>query len=160
MEGLIDKIISNQIIQKQFEADDVSDLVELLITQRRNPYQAKSYLWVEFDGFIAASIKNMETRKKPFLIHKDRKIYFKNVYGCGYENLCGIQSGDVVRSSVIMTPTIACLLKLIDLKTIIVPLTKLTTNYHDQFLMQHVDFVIQRVNFSKDSTKKTMKLIN
>ena len=32
--GLIDKIISNQIIQKQFEADDVSDLVELLIDSK------------------------------------------------------------------------------------------------------------------------------
>ena len=32
--GHIEKIISNQIIQKQFEADDVSDLVELLLNSK------------------------------------------------------------------------------------------------------------------------------
>ena len=90
--------------------------------------------------------KIWKQEKKPFLIHKDRKIYFKNVYGCGYENLCGIQSGDVVALiGDYDPPTIACLLKLIDLKTIIVPLTKLTTNYHDQFFdAACVDFVIQK----------------
>ena len=60
--------------------------------------------------------KIWKQEKKPFLIHKDRKIYFKNVYGCGYENLCGIQSGDVVALiGDYDPPTIACLLKLIDL---------------------------------------------
>ena len=31
---LIEKVISNQIIQKQFEPDDVSDLVDLLISPK------------------------------------------------------------------------------------------------------------------------------
>ena len=107
--------------------------------------------------------KIWKQEKKPFLIHKDREIYFQNVYGSGYENLYGIQSGDVVALiGDYDPPTIACLLKLIDLKTIIVPLTKLTTNYHDQFFdAACVDFVIQKGELFKEfTTKKTMKLIN
>ena len=95
--------------------------------------------------------KIWEKEKKAFLIYKDQEIYFKDVYDFQYENLHGIHNGDVVALIGDYDPrTISCLLKLIDLKTIIVPLTNLTTKQHDQFFdVACVDFVIQKGELSK-----------
>lgn len=106
--------------------------------------------------------KIWKKEKKPFLIHKDQEIYFKDVDDSRFEYLYGIQSGDVVALIGDYDPrTIACLLKLIDLKTIIVPLTKLTTNHHDHFFdAACVDFVIQEGELFKRIHNKKNHEIN
>ena len=100
--------------------------------------------------------KTWAKEKKPFLIYKDREIYFKDVYDFECENLHEIRKGDVVALIGDYEPcSIAYLLKLIDLNTIIVPLTNLTTTQHDQFFDQAcVDFVIQNGELSKRTHNK------
>ena len=62
--------------------------------------------------------KIWEKEKKAFLIYKDQKIYFKDVFDFKFENLHGVHNGDVVALIGDYDPrTISCLLRLIDLKT-------------------------------------------
>ena len=102
-------------------------------------------------------LNTWEKAEKPFLIYKDQEIYLKDLYDCEYENLHEIRNGDVVALIGDYEPsTIAYLLKLIDLKTIIVPLTNLTVKQHDQFFdVACVDFVIQNGDLSKRIHNKT-----
>jgi len=88
---------------------------------------------------------------KPFLVYKNQEIYFQEVLNFQCENLNEIKAGDVVALIGDFDPqTIAYLIKLIDLKIIIVPLTNLTANYHDQFFeVACVDFIIRYGKLSK-----------
>ncbi len=89
--------------------------------------------------------------KKPFLIYKDREIHFQDIEKIDSRNLNEINNGDVVALIGDYDPvSISYLIKLIDLKAIIVPLTNATIKQHSFFLEQAcVDFVVENGTLSK-----------
>ena len=72
--------------------------------------------------------------QKPFLIHSEGKLFFKDVLDHTTKKLDLIQPGDVVALIGDFDPkTISILLNLIDRNAIIVPLTKETRDQHNYF---------------------------
>src|SRR5689334_5027105 len=70
----------------------------------------------------------------PFLIHNDREVRFSQILLEKWTDLGGIHSGDVVAIvGDFNPPSIALLLRLIDLGAIVVPLTKETAHQHEYF---------------------------
>ncbi len=80
----------------------------------------------------------------PFLIHKKNEIFFSELSQRNLIDISDIKAGDVVALiGDFNYETIAMLLKLIDLKVIVVPLTTETHNEHSYFFDSAlVDFVI------------------
>ena len=100
---------------------------------------------------------------KPIVICKDKEIYFRDLRNFQYQNLDIISKGDVVALIGDYDPqTLAYLIKLIDLKAIIVPLTNLTNEQHDQFFdVACVDYIICDGKISKrNHNNKNEKIEN
>lgn len=90
----------------------------------------------------------------PFLIHADGELYFKDLTQESYVGLDQVKSGDVVALIGDFNPiSIQTLLRLIDKKVVIVPLTDATRPQHEYFFKSAlVDYVIDenkmfKVNF-------------
>lgn len=81
----------------------------------------------------------------PFFIHSNAQLKFSDITALKSIDLTEIKSGDVVAMIGDFEPTsILTLLKLINMKTIIVPLTNETKNQHDYFFdSAFVDVVIE-----------------
>ena len=81
----------------------------------------------------------------PFFIHSNAQLKFSDITALKSIDLTKIKSGDVVAMIGDFEPTsILTLLKLINMKTIIVPLTNETKNQHDYFFdSAFVDVVIE-----------------
>ena len=75
--------------------------------------------------------KNVET---PFFIHPSGNLFFKDILEAKTIDISDIKSGEVVALVGDFNPsTILLLLKLIEKKTIILPLTNDTKEKHDYF---------------------------
>ncbi len=98
---------------------------------------------------------------RPFLIHPNGNLSFNDVLGNLNKQILQIPSGSVV--AVIGdfdAETISVLLTLIDLNTIIVPLTKDTKEQHEYFFeAAHVDFIIENGVLSERSHDSSNKLL-
>jgi long-chain acyl-CoA synthetase len=81
----------------------------------------------------------------PFLIHRGKPIRFSDIASQASANLNTIRSGDVVAIiGDFDQASILTLLRLIDLRTIVVPLTVETADEHEYFFESaHVDIVIR-----------------
>ena len=78
--------------------------------------------------------KKYFNEKKDFIIHREYKISFQDLFEKNYDILKNFYQGDVVAIiGDFNASTINILIKLIDLKTIIVPLTKETRPNHKYF---------------------------
>lgn len=100
---------------------------------------------------LARLSKIWEQQTKPLLVFNDQEIYFQDVGTFECANLEEVNKGDVVALIGDYDPiTIAYLLRLIDLKAIIVPLTDLTIQQHEQFFdVACVDFIIRNGELKK-----------
>ena len=84
----------------------------------------------------------------PFLIHPTLELRFKDLTSQRFVDLSEIQKGDVVALIGDFDPnSILTLLRLIDLGTIIVPLTRATIKQHDYF------FESSLVNLNERNTR-------
>ena len=108
---------------------------------------------------LSLSWKNVDY---PFLIHSNGKLKFSDITAKNSIDLIEIKSGDVVALIGDFEPTsIQTLLKLIDMKTIIVPLTKETKNQHSYFFESaFVDVVIEDNRVTRRQHNNTHTLIN
>ena len=81
--------------------------------------------------------KKYSNEKKDFIIHREYKISFKKLFEKNYNILKNFSQGDVVAIiGDFNASTINILIKLIDLKTIIIPLTKETRPNHKYFFKE------------------------
>ena len=89
--------------------------------------------------------KKYSKEKKNFIIHREYKISFQELFEKNHDILKNFNQGDVVAIiGDFNASTINILIKLIDLKTIIVPLTKETRPNHKYFFNEAcVDYVIE-----------------
>ena len=87
----------------------------------------------------------------PFLIHNESEVYFSQIVSEASCDLSAIKSGDVVAVIGDFNPlSILTILRLIDLKVVIVPLTDLTFQEHEYFFESAlVDFVIRGLVVTK-----------
>ena len=105
--------------------------------------------------------------KKDFIIHREYTISFKELFEKNFDILKNFSQGDVVAIiGDFNTSTINILIKLIDLKTIIIPLTKETRANHKYFYKEAcVDYVIENnkltklKNFKKNLLLEKFKLL-
>ena len=95
--------------------------------------------------------KKYSNEKKDFIIHREYKISFKELFEKNYSILKNFSQGDVVAIiGDFNASTINILIKLIDLKTIIIPLTKETRPNHKYFFKEAcVDYVIENNKLTK-----------
>ena len=98
----------------------------------------------------------------PFLIYDNKKVNFSQIKELKFIDLSIVKQGDVVAIiSDFNLKSIQTILRLIDLKAIIVPLTKDTKAYHNYFFSSAlVDFVIENDTIFKINHKKENDLIN
>ena len=98
----------------------------------------------------------------PFLIHNNEKVKFSQLKQLKFFDLSLVKQGDVVAIiGDFNLKSILTILRLIDLKAIIVPLTVDTKNYHDYFFESAlVDYVIKDDLIIKINHKKENDLIN
>ncbi len=91
----------------------------------------------------------------PFLIHPKKKLNFSDIASQNPIDLSEIEQGDVVALIGDFDPdSILTLLRLIDLGTVIVPLTKDTSEQHEYFFESAlVDFIIKDLMVIKRSHK-------
>ena len=82
----------------------------------------------------------------PFLLHKGQELYFSEIANQEAVDLGEVRAGDVVALIGDFDPeSISILLRLIDCKAIVVPLTQDTIGQHDYFFdAAHVDVVIEK----------------
>ena len=110
--------------------------------------------------FIKLS-KKYKKEKKNFIIHRDYKISFKDLFEKNSNILKDISEGSVVAIiGDFSASTINILIRLIDLKTIIIPLTKENRPNHEYFFEQaSVDYVIENNKITKlNNPKKNLLL--
>ena len=98
----------------------------------------------------------------PFLIYEGQKIHFSEVAAQTPVDLTKIKKGDVVAIiGDFNPPSILTLLRLIDMETIVVPLTEDTAEQHDYFFESAlVDVVIYNNNVTRLSHGKQHELLN
>ena len=113
------------------------------------------------ENLFSKLAKRYKNEKKNFIIHRDYNISFKELFEKKFDILKNISSGSVV--AVIgdfSASTINILIRLIDLKTIIIPLTKENRSNHEYFFEQAcVDYVIENNKITKlKNTKKNTLL--
>jgi long-chain acyl-CoA synthetase len=97
----------------------------------------------------------------PFLIHRGRELRFADIAGQETAPLDDVRAGDVVALIGDFNPiSILTLLKLIDLETIVVPLTQETASQHEYFFdAASVDVVIENGETRRLSRDETHPLI-
>jgi long-chain acyl-CoA synthetase len=95
--------------------------------------------------------KIWEGSDQPFLLHKGIEVGFDDVLNQQHLDLSGLSPGDVVAIVGDFDPeTILTLIRLIDLKMIVVPLTPDTAADHDYFFESaYVDAVVQNGTLAK-----------
>ena len=105
--------------------------------------------------------KIYDTKSKPFLIYQNTELKFSDIINEQQINLDIVNPGDVVALiGDFNALSISTLLRLIDLKTIIVPLTIETKNTHDYFFESAlVDLVIDDGTVKRIKQKKRHSLI-
>ena len=105
--------------------------------------------------------KIYDTKSKPFLIYQNTELKFSDIINEKQINLDIVKPGDVVALiGDFNASSISTLLRLIDLKTIIVPLTIETKNTHDYFFESAlVDVVIDDGKVKQIKQKKHHILI-
>ena len=110
--------------------------------------------------FIKLS-KKYKKEKKNFIIHRDYKISFKDLFEKNSNILKDITEGSVVAIvGDFSASTINILIRLIDLKTIIIPLTKENRPNHEYFFEQaSVDYVIENNRITKLKNPKKNLLL-
>ena len=110
--------------------------------------------------FIKLS-KKYKKEKKNFIIHRDYKISFKDLFEKNSNILKDISEGSVVAIiGDFSASTINILIRLIDLKTIIIPLTKENRPNHEYFFEQaSVDYVIENNRITKLKNPKKNLLL-
>ncbi|MDA9662051.1 fatty acid--CoA ligase family protein [bacterium] len=110
--------------------------------------------------FIKLS-KKYKKEKKNFIIHRDYKISFKDLFEKNSNILKDISEGSVVAIiGDFSASTINILIRLIDLKTIIIPLTKENRPNHEYFFEQaSVDYVIENNKITKLKNPKKNSLL-
>jgi long-chain acyl-CoA synthetase len=110
--------------------------------------------------FIKLS-KKYKKEKKNFIIHRDYKISFKDLFEKNSNILKDISEGSVVAIiGDFSASTINILIRLIDLKTIIIPLTKENRPNHEYFFEQaSVDYVIENNKITKLKNPKKNLLL-
>ena len=110
--------------------------------------------------FIKLS-KKYKKEKKNFIIHRDYKISFKDLFEKNSNILKDISEGSVVAIiGDFSASTINILIRLIDLKTIIIPLTKENRSNHEYFFEQaSVDYVIENNKITKLKNPKKNLLL-
>ena len=110
--------------------------------------------------FIKLS-KKYKKEKKNFIIHRDYKISFKDLFEKNSNILKDITEGSVVAIvGDFSASTINILIRLIDLKTIIIPLTKENRPNHKYFFAQaSVDYVIENNRITKLKNPKKNLLL-
>jgi acyl-coenzyme A synthetase/AMP-(fatty) acid ligase len=98
----------------------------------------------------------------PFLIHGNQELRFSQIVSQNPVDLSGIKQGDVVAIVGDFNPSsISTLLRLIDLGTIVVPLTKDTTHQHEYFFdAALVDAVIVDAMVTRLVHQRTHELID
>ena len=103
--------------------------------------------------------KNVET---PFIIHPSGNLFFKDILEAKTIDISDIKSGEVVALVGDFNPSsILLFLKLIEKKTIILPLTIDTKEQHDYFFETAlVDIVIKDNSIKRINHKKKHKLID
>ena len=110
--------------------------------------------------FNKLSIKYRKEKKK-FIIHRNYQISFKDLFDKNFDILNNVVQGDVVAIiGDFSASTINILIRLIDLKAIIVPLTKENRSNHEYFFEQScVDYVIENNKIKKLKNKKKNLLL-
>jgi len=110
--------------------------------------------------FIKLS-KKYKKEKKNFIIHRDYKISFKDLFEKNSNILKDISEGSVVAIiGDFSASTINILIRLIDHKTIIIPLTKENRPNHEYFFEQaSVDYVIENNKITKLKNPKKNLLL-
>ena len=99
--------------------------------------------------------------EKPVILHRNYQISFKKLFEKKFDFLKEITKGDVVALiGDFDSTTINLLIRLIDLKAIILPLTKETKLNHDYFFKEScVDYIIENNKLTKfQNHKKNMLL--
>lgn len=102
-------------------------------------------------GVIDFLTEKWKNNPNPFLVHPNGEFKFKDILDYSGQELDYLGPGDVVALIGDFDPeTIAILIKLIDLKAIIVPLTKETRDQHDYFFKAaNVMYVIENSKVEK-----------
>lgn len=102
-----------------------------------------------------------EGSHEPFLIYQGNELRFSDVQSSNNTDLSLVRPGDVVALIGDFEPSaIACLLRLIDLKVILVPLTRETAQDHDYFFeTAAVDVVIEGSNVTRRTVENTNPLV-
>jgi len=97
----------------------------------------------------------------PFLIHENRSLFIKDLINRKEAQIDAIKNGDVVALIGDFDPeSISLLIKLIDKKVILVPLTNDTKNQHDYFFdVAMVDFIISNGEIHKRNHNKKNDLV-
>tara|TARA_Y100000389_G_scaffold184319_1_gene202653 strand:+ start:1407 stop:2702 length:1296 start_codon:yes stop_codon:yes gene_type:complete len=97
----------------------------------------------------------------PFLIHNNEEVKFSQLNELDFFDLSLIKKGDVVAIiGDFNLKSILTILRLIDLRAIIVPLTEETKNYHDYFFESAlVNYVIKDNLITKINHKKKNNLV-
>lgn len=100
--------------------------------------------------------KIWENINYPFLIYDDKKIFFKDILKINEKKINNIRQGDVVAVIGDFDPiTIGIILKLIEKKAIIMPLTNDTKSQHEYFFNNgYVNYVIQGNKIKKKNQNK------
>jgi len=113
------------------------------------------------ENLFSKLAKRYKNEKKNFIIHRDYKISFKELFEKEFDILKNISSGSVVAIiGDFSASTINILIRLIDLKTIIIPLTKENRSNHEYFFEQAcVNYVIENNRIIKlKNTRKNILL--
>ncbi len=111
---------------------------------------------------------NWEGIDYPFLIHENRSLFIKDLISPKGDQLEEIKNGDVVALIGDFDPeSISLMIKLIDKKVILVPLTNDTKNQHNYFFdVAMVDFIIsngeihKRIHNKKNILIENLKIKN
>ncbi len=101
---------------------------------------------------VLSTLKNRwEHLNRPFMIREDDEIFFNDIVTSMSVDLSTIMAGDVVALIGDFEPTtISTLLRLIDLNTVLVPLTVETSHDHDYFFESAgVDVVIEGTSIKR-----------
>ena len=105
--------------------------------------------------------KKYKDQKKNFIVHRNYKILLKQLFDENFTILNNINQGDVVAIiGDFSSSIINILIRLIDLKAIIIPLTKENRSNHKYFFEQAcVDYVIENNQIFKLEGSKKNKLL-
>ncbi len=106
--------------------------------------------------------KQYSNNKKSLILHREFQVNFNDLFRLEVIDLNEIKKGDVVAIvGDYDSFTIKTLIKLIDNKNIIVPLTKDTKSNHNYFFKEAcVDYVIEEKKIIKTHNKKTNQLLS